>query len=163
MPFLLASYLFPNSWRLWHVAWSDLFTPACVAASVCVCRQWGVQVFAHCCRSFTMFLVAVGETLLEHRPNVLLQVRRHWTHHLVFSRYSIVFPIGAWIFFKSVVFWGATLCSSERAQCFRETYHFHLQGSRLSQTRNQQKLVWRSAIFMLDLLLNTEDGGSMFL
>jgi hypothetical protein len=51
---------------------------------------------------------------------------------------------------NNTVFWGVTSYSSERAQRFYATYHFHLQAVRVRQAK-------------LGLLLNPEDGGDMFL
>jgi hypothetical protein len=48
---------------------------------------------------------------------------------------------------KSTGFWVATPCSSERVQCFRGTWHFHLQGKRVSQA-------WFAACFYSFLCLD---------
>jgi hypothetical protein len=46
---------------------------------------------------------------------------------------------------KSSVFWTVTSLISHTAQHFRGTYCLHLQGSRVSQTRNQQMQAITSA------------------
>jgi hypothetical protein len=39
---------------------------------------------------------------------------------------------------KSAIFWNITVCGPLKVnQCFRGTFHLHLQGQRISQTRNQ--------------------------
>lgn len=66
---------------------------------------------------------------------------------------------------KSMVFWVVMLFSLEKTEHCRETYHFHLQGRRVSEARNQQEVNLRHscvcclACFMLWLLFNHENGG----
>lgn len=56
---------------------------------------------------------------------------------------------------KSTVFWVVSPCSSEKAQCFKGTYHIHLQVGLC--------LLLASAIILLSLFFGPEYGGDMFL
>jgi hypothetical protein len=58
---------------------------------------------------------------------------------------------------KGDVLWVVTLCSSERAQRFRETYRLHLQGRRVWQGRNQQEQVTSSARKTADIAVGTSN------
>jgi hypothetical protein len=50
---------------------------------------------------------------------------------------------------KDGVFWIATPCSSERARRFGGTWRLHLQGWKVSQARNQQKLISSLSLVLL--------------
>jgi hypothetical protein len=55
------------------------------------------------------------------------------------KRGAVGFEVLGEVTVKSSVFWDVILCSLMVSQCFRGTYHFHLQGERVSQARNHYK------------------------
>jgi hypothetical protein len=53
--------------------------------------------------------------------------------------------------------------SSETARRFGGTHGLHLQGQKVSQARNQLRLLPDSAGLLFGLLIKTEDRGDLFL
>jgi hypothetical protein len=63
---------------------------------------------------------------------------------------------------KSSVFWDIMpLRLLKDSRHFVGTYHLHIQGSRVSQARNQHEAGSKQSL--LGLLINPEDDGDMFL
>jgi hypothetical protein len=64
---------------------------------------------------------------------------------------------------KSSVFYDITACSPLNvSRLVGGTYHFHLQGRRMNQAKNQREAVSKLAGFVCGLFFDPEHGGDMF-
>jgi hypothetical protein len=71
------------------------------------------------------------------------------------------FEVLAAVVMKTTIFCDITPCSPlEYNRRFKGTYRLHLQGRRISRTRNQHESRWQAE---LGLFFDPEDGGDMFL
>jgi hypothetical protein len=82
------------------------------------------------------------------------------------SFYYVGFEVLTAMIMKSSIFWNVTPSSPLKVNLHSGgTCHFHLQGRRISQARNQQSFACTClhADFLLGLFFSSEGGGDMFL
>lgn len=66
-------------------------------------------------------------------------MKPEFIHSLKLFNFYVGFGILMFVTVKDLVLWVVTLCSPEKAQGTGGTYDLHLQGQRVSQTRNEWK------------------------